>query len=227
MRNRWSIGVWALSVLIAVSCWIAALALATPWLALVGTVVAGLVRVMFDIGRIERTAGLHDELTSRTLDAVADAADRHVLSHELWHDDEARRKAWSSIVPGHTFIPYLGWESWTVQSFIEDGEAKLAISTRDTAVWLELGTQLLSARDDFAAAIGPYTADLKPEVRRFTTAILSGLEDAKREAHQVFALTYKKDEHSPDEIAAGGHALFESVRYVYTAAHKLGAGDDA
>lgn len=217
---------WALTALIAATGWIAALALAAPALGLVGTLVAGLTRVMFDIGRIERTADLQAELTRRALDAVADAADRHVLGHELWHDDEARLKAFMSVVPERTFIPYLTWESWTVRSLIEDGEEKLAVSSRDRGVWLEVGRQLLSARDDFAAAIGPYSADLKPEVRRFTTAILSGLEDAKRDAHQVVAVTYKSGEHSPDEIAAARHALYEAVRYVYTAAHKLGAGRD-
>lgn len=224
-RNRIDITVWAASAVVVVAGAVATLATSIPWFGAGAAVTAGLLRLGVEIGKRERVAGVREQLSSRAVEAVAAAAERHVLRHTIWRDEEASRIAWRAVLieRKHDFIPMI--PMWSIEELVERGEERLDLRERKDGDWLAIGGELQKAHDNFAAAVGPYVADLVEDRRRYVSSCLLGLQSAKKSAEEAFRLLFKPEDATEIQIAVATHALFKDLQFVYTAARKLGAAD--
>ncbi len=224
-RNRSDIAVWALTALIvAVGAGAAAL-VASPWPAVIATTTAGAVRLAFEVGRRERVASLRDELREQAAHAVARAAARHVLHRVLWQDQEAFEESRRRIVERDDSLPHLKVEVWYLDKVVEAGASAFDIRARKDHEWLEISNELERCHDDFAAAVGPYMADLPERVRGPVTECLESLEEARIEAARALVLLPPPDITPDWELADQSAVVFEKLAAVWAAACNLGAAD--
>lgn len=228
-RNRTDIAVWAVSVLIIVFGSVAAALLIAPAVALVSTVVGGAVRLAFEIGRRERVADIREELAERATDAIAEMTERHVLHRGIWTDEAALEELKRRIINARAGVA-LGPPSlvpresdWTIQSVVEAGADALDVRTRTDSDWLRIGSELQKTHDAYAAAVGPYMPDLDESARRFVSAILIGLSDAKQWSEHAFVLQHAPERAPQERISEAGRSFYTALQFVYTAAHRLGA----
>ena len=224
-RNRLDIALWAASALLVVAALAATLATGVPWFGVGATVMVGLLRLGVEIGKRERVAGVREELGGRATEGVAGAANRHLLKRTIWQNEDAYRAAWLALLVEKTdkLMPHI--DTWTLAEIVERGEEPFDLRDRAAGDWLAISGELVKAHDDFAAAVGPYTADLSDEQRHYITAALAGLEHAKKSSDEAFRLLYRPGDSTNEEIDAGARGLYKDLQFVYSAAVRLGASE--
>lgn len=223
-RYRQELLSWALPGTIMAVGSVVALVLFAPWVAIVGTLIGGAVRVGLEIGRRDRIADIEETLRARAGAAVAGAAAR-LVEQNLWQDEkatEATRKALVERIvaarmgqPALDYIPIVARKSWSLDDVVAQGPDAFDIRRHDAGDWLRVASELRRGRDRFRDSVGPHSPDLTAEARRLLTDCLESLSVAAEAAELAFHVLYPAAEGGSEAIDAASGVLFERLKVAH------------